>query len=52
VNKPRAGRPGFGIRQRRDFSSVKLITHLQLVPRLRMRGALTPFSLTSSWRGA
>jgi hypothetical protein len=32
--------------------SVKLTTHLHLVPRSRMRGAIPPLPYTSSWRGA
>jgi hypothetical protein len=31
---------------------VKLTTHLHLMPRLRMRGAVPPLPHTSSWRGA
>jgi hypothetical protein len=31
---------------------VKLSTHLYLVPMLRVRGAVPPFSHTPSWRGA
>jgi hypothetical protein len=31
---------------------VKLTTHLHLVPRSRMRGAIPPLPNTSSWRGA
>jgi len=31
---------------------VKLATHIHLVPRSRMRGAIPPLSTTPSWRGA
>jgi hypothetical protein len=31
---------------------VKLTTHLHLVPKLRIRGAIPPFPHVSSWRGA
>jgi len=31
---------------------VKLTTHLYLVPRSRMRGAIPPLPTISSWRGA
>jgi hypothetical protein len=31
---------------------VKLNTHLHLVPRLRMRGSISPLLNTPSWRGA
>jgi len=30
---------------------VKLTTHLLLLPRLRMHGAIPPLPLISSWRG-
>jgi hypothetical protein len=33
------------------YRSLKLTTHLHLVPRLRMRGAVPPLFHTSSWRG-
>jgi len=30
---------------------MKLTTHFQLGPRLRLRGAILPLTHTSSWRG-
>jgi len=35
-----------------NVRSVKLTTHLNLVPRLKMGGAVPPFPHTSSWCGA
>jgi hypothetical protein len=43
--------PGLFSRQK-SGRDEKLITHLQLVPRLRIPGAVPPFSHTSSWLGA
>jgi hypothetical protein len=33
------------------YRGVMLTAHLQLAPRLRMRGAIPPLFRTSSWRG-
>jgi hypothetical protein len=37
---------------RQSGRGVKLTTHLHLVPRSRIHGAIPPLSNTSSWRGA
>jgi hypothetical protein len=44
--------PGYSFHERKSGRGVKLFTHLNIVPSLRMRGDIPPLPHASSWCGA